>query len=751
MLQRLIFPRFLSVMVIGICALLCAFSKQNMWAQTAPAQVFPPNIIMLDSAQEYSILPQCSFYRDAEGKMSVADILRIAQQQGFKTLGEVRNNFLEQMSSSVRVRGEEVVWVRFTVHNAKLLDWVLLVGNARIDSAILYTPNTASAQALMANDFLSSVTGEFTELRQRALQSKHSAFPLALADEESYTFYLRVSALYTPAALTMRISPAEAFLEANRLWETIASVMLGMILFAAVFNMIPLVIVRDRVYFWYVVHVLSLFLYSFATTTLLSERFITLPAKPLASAIIQLGTYIVFIQFVRVFMSIQQELPKVLDRLLLASMALTLMVIFFIPLGWKAQYTYWRVPILVTSGCLLLIVLAREFLRTTDLSTRLYTFMMMLAVATKFAMHALGHMHEALITSGVGVAETMLFSFALAARLTQMREQIVEEQQQRAFAEKINEQERIRNKELASANEEIRRQNHILEEQAREIELTNTHLNEVILELDTALTDLKETQTQLVASERLSAVGMLTAGVMHEINNPNAAVYAALEQMQLKEQDIRSFFIGLLSDEDKESPDAKKFLTMVDEVKRMNTLAMEGSNRVKQIVASLRTFTKHQEAGMKTASLKDELVSTIEMFRYQFKTVAIKQEYIGKASIEANFGEINQVFLNLFVNAAQAGATEIILHSEERDDMLVVTVSDDAGGIPPDVAAHIFEPFYTTKGAANSGLGLSISKKIIERHNATMSVESELGKGTIFWLTFHTSLTHSQQNTSNKA
>ncbi len=751
MLQRLILLRSTPSFVVFLCAVLLVLRQYEICAQTASAQVFPPNVITLDSAREYNISPQCTFYRDASGIMSFSDILHIAEQQGFKPLEGVNRSVLERVSSGLRVRGKEAVWVRFTVHNTKLLDWVLLMGNARIDSAILYTPNTASIQALTANDFMTSVTGECTELRQRALQSKYSAFPLALADEESYTFYVRVIALYTPAALTLRISPAESFLEANRLWETAASVMLGMILFAAAFNMIPLVIVRDRVYFWYVVHVLSLFLYAFSTATLLSERFITLPAKPLANAAIQLGTYIVFMQFVRVFMSIREELPKILDRLLLASMALTLMVIFFIPLGWTAHYTVWRVPILIVSGLLLLVVLIRELLRTHDLSTRLYTLTMTIAVVTKFAMYVIGPVHEALITSGVGVAETMLFSFALASRLTQMREQIVEEQQQRAFAEKINEQERIRNKELASANEEISRQNQILEEQSREIELTNTHLNEVILELDTALTDLKETQTQLVASERLSAVGMLTAGVMHEINNPNAAVYAALEQMQLKEQDIRTFFVGLLNEEDKESPDAKKFLTMVDEVKRMNTLAMEGSNRVKQIVASLRTFTKHQEAGMKTASLKDELVSTIEMFRYQFKAVSIKQEYIGNASIEANFGEINQVFLNLLVNAAQAGATEIILHSEERGNMLEVLVSDDAGGIPPDVVAHIFEPFYTTKGAANSGLGLSISKKIIERHNATMTVESEIGKGTTFRLTFHTSLTHLQRNTSNKA
>ena len=696
-------------------------------AQTLPIQVFPAEVITLDSLQDYEIMQQCAILRDASGAMTFADVLAAAQKGAFTPVGK----------TTVRVRGREAVWMRFTVRNTKLSDWVLLVGNSRIDSAILYTPNTASNLPSTADDYIRSISGELTELRRsRAMQTKHAAFPLALADENTYTFYVRINALYTPALPTFRITPAEAFTESARLWEIVASVLLGMLLFAAAFNIVPLVIMRDAVYFWYIAHVLSLFAFCVFSATLLSERVLPLAWRPLADSLVQLSTYAVFMQFARVFLDVRNRMPRVFDILMLASICAMLALPLFIPLGWEAHYTYWRVLVLMVSGVLLLVILFREMWFSRDTPTRIYTLTMICFVGMKFVMFIWGTVHEAVIVSTVGVGETLLFSFALAARMNQMRVQMVQERRDRELAQKLREQEQIRNKELASANEEIRRQNVILEEQSREIELTNTHLNEVILELDTALTDLKETQTQLVASERLSAVGMLTAGVMHEINNPNAAVYAALEQMRLKEENIRTFFLSLISDDEQQSPEAKRFIRLTDEIRHMIGIALEGSNRVKQIVSSLRTFTKHQEDGIKSAPLKDELASTLEMFRYQFKNVDIRLEYIGDTTIEANFGEINQVFLNLFVNAAQAGASVVTLHTETRASGVEARVIDNGGGIPQEVLERIFEPFYTTKGTGNSGLGLSISKRIIEKHRATMQVKSRIGEGTTFILTF---------------
>ena len=295
-----------------------------------------------------------------------------------------------------------------------------------------------------------------------------------------------------------------------------------------------------------------------------------------------------------------------------------------------------------------------------------------------------------------------------------------------------------RTAELSEANNEIQRQLEIQTTQAREIELANTHLHETNLQLDTALRELQETQTQLVASERIGAIGMLSAGIMHEINNPNAGVYGALEQIDHKLHNLHTFFFSLLDEEGKQSPEAQRFSTMTDEMKKMLHLAMNGSARVKSIVGTLRGFTKHQAEGVKSESLERELPSTIEIFGFQYNNVHVRTTFIGDTTIEANFGEIHQVFLNLLVNAAQAGATAITIQSRElaSTEQVHVSVRDNGKGMEAESIERVFEPFFTTKGAGNSGLGLTISKKILEKHGAKLTVDSTPGAGTTFTIHF---------------
>ncbi|TAE24082.1 MAG: hypothetical protein EAZ92_13775 [Candidatus Kapaibacterium sp.] len=302
---------------------------------------------------------------------------------------------------------------------------------------------------------------------------------------------------------------------------------------------------------------------------------------------------------------------------------------------------------------------------------------------------------------------------------------------------------RERTSELSDANDEIQRQLDIQAEQAREIELANAHLNESNIQLDRMIADLQSMQMQLVASERVAAVGMLTAGVMHEINNPNAAIHAALEQMRIKSHTVQNLLSSLVDEESKTLPEVQKLFTMLGEIEGMNTIALDGAQRVKHIVASLRNFTKHQEDGLKTAFLEQELTATVEMFRYQFKNVRVELDFEPDLSIKVHLGEINQVFLNLLVNAAQAGASEIMLQARsassqehQQSSGIQVQIRDNGQGIAPEILPRIFEPFYTTKDAANSGLGLSISKKIIEQHGGRIEVSSALGRGTVFTLFF---------------
>ncbi len=291
------------------------------------------------------------------------------------------------------------------------------------------------------------------------------------------------------------------------------------------------------------------------------------------------------------------------------------------------------------------------------------------------------------------------------------------------------------------ANTEIQRQLEIQTEQAREIEVANTELQETNLALDATLHDLQETQSQLVESERMNAAGMLTAGVMHEINNPNAAVVAAVHDVKLTVQHLKDFFFSLLDESSKTSKKAKQFAELSDDAQHTLEVAASGAQRVQQIVANLQHFTKHQRAGQYESSLAKELASTIEIFRYQFKHVMVDCAVDEGASITGNFGELNQVFLNLLVNAAQAGSTAITivgrLHPSGKS--VVLSFSDNGSGMSAETQARIFEPFFSTKGVDNGGLGLSISKQILERHGAAITVESAVGRGTTFMVELRTS------------
>ena len=291
-----------------------------------------------------------------------------------------------------------------------------------------------------------------------------------------------------------------------------------------------------------------------------------------------------------------------------------------------------------------------------------------------------------------------------------------------------------RTKALRTANEEISQQVEILHDQAVEIQLINTELHETNLGLDTALHDLKATQSQLVQSERMSAVGMLTAGVMHEINNPNAIAYSAITQTRAKLDEMTTYFLSMLDDESKDSDEVRKFQELSrDAISRLE-LAADGASRVKAIVANLQGFTKHQENDVLAGDWAKEIRGTVSLFQLQYQHIAISTNIPATMSIHANFGELNQVVLNILVNAAQAGASELRIDAAYTATQATVSIADNGGGIPPEVQANIFEPFFSTKGVGNSGLGLSISKQILERHGGVIWCESMVGSGATFFI-----------------
>lgn len=263
------------------------------------------------------------------------------------------------------------------------------------------------------------------------------------------------------------------------------------------------------------------------------------------------------------------------------------------------------------------------------------------------------------------------------------------------------------------------------------------------LELDAALIELKELQSRLIHSERMGMAGQLTAGLMHEINNPNAAIDSALSMVLKEADELEQFFLSLISEEDKDSEEARYFVAHTAKLHEGANVAQNSSRRIDAIVKNLRSFTKHQQESQYYGDIIPEINTTLQIFSYQFAKVRVRNLLPKLLKINADFGKINQVILNLMVNAAQAGASEIVLSSSifpapssvnTLPRFVDIAIWDNGRGIPLALQQRIFEPFFSTKGAGNSGLGLSISSAILRDHGGQLRVESTEEKGSCFTL-----------------
>ena len=260
------------------------------------------------------------------------------------------------------------------------------------------------------------------------------------------------------------------------------------------------------------------------------------------------------------------------------------------------------------------------------------------------------------------------------------------------------------------------------------------HAEELENEVHQRTRDLRESQMRLVQQEKMAALGRLVAGVAHEMNTPIGTITSNADTLARSLVKLR----GILSldscpEEVRNDRLLAQVLTVLDDISRINGLACE---RIVAIVGSLRNFARLDEAELKTADLHEGLDSTLTLVHHELKNRAVvKKEYGDIPSILCHPNQINQVFMNLLVNASQAvkDKGEITIRTSREGDMVVVQISDNGVGIPPDNLQRIFDPGFTTKGVGvGTGLGLSICFKIVQDHGGRIDVESEVGKGSTF-------------------
>ena len=232
--------------------------------------------------------------------------------------------------------------------------------------------------------------------------------------------------------------------------------------------------------------------------------------------------------------------------------------------------------------------------------------------------------------------------------------------------------------------------------------------------------------SQLIQSEKMAALGLLVAGVAHEINTPMGTIHC--------NNDIMTRAVGKVRKLLEPAPDneVRRLLDILGEVCRNNEIATE---RIMKIVGSLKNFARLDEAERKKVNIHEGIESTLSLLRHQLKNrIRIVKCFGDIPEIECYPNELNQVFMNILVNAAQAikHRGEITVKTWREGDRVKIAISDTGVGIPPENLSKVFDPGFTTKGVGlGTGLGLSICYKIIQDHRGTIEAESSK-QGTTF-------------------
>ncbi|MCA8204139.1 histidine kinase [Burkholderia sp. AU33545] len=257
---------------------------------------------------------------------------------------------------------------------------------------------------------------------------------------------------------------------------------------------------------------------------------------------------------------------------------------------------------------------------------------------------------------------------------------------------------------------------------------------------------LEETHVQLLQSEKLASIGQLAAGVAHEINNPIGFISANLNTLRTWVRSLLDVIAAHDAALTQLEPATRDALTAMrgeadldyvrDEIVTLIDESIDGAVRVRRIVQDLRDFSRPGSGEWSVVDIHAGLESTLNVVHNELKYKAdIVREYGDVPQVECLPSQLNQVFMNLLVNAAHAIPARgvITIRTSSDGEQVSIAISDTGTGMTPDVVRRIFDPFFTTKPVGQgTGLGLSVSHGIVERHRGAIDVTSEPGRGTTF-------------------
>ena len=684
-------------------------------------------IVYTDSSKTISIGALVQVLEDTSNSLTADEV--IYSTNFVATTNKVPNLDLSKSS----------FWVRIELKNTTPTEHLMLALELPImDEVELYSPTADGG-------FSAIRMGEDRPFTERKYQDPNYLFDLYIKTGATKTYLMRVKGRES-VQLPLSIGPPQNVLEYYKTIDIVSGFYFGIILVMLFYNLFIYFSVRDKSYLLYVLYILLVgltqtslqgypFKYLWPNTPWIAQHSLFLFPSLVGAA---------GLQFMRVFLNAKHYIPK-LNRYV--PPVLFSVYVGCIILAITGKYTISYKAIEINAMCVSLFMLVGSIIiwRRGYRPAKFFFFawVIFLAGVTIFVMKDLGVLpyngftrYTMHIGSGI---EVVLLSFALADRIN-----ILTQEKEASQAEALR---------VSKENEQIiKQQNIVLESKVQERTVELQKSNE---ELNDTLNELKDTQSQLVNAEKMASLGQLTAGIAHEINNPINFVTANVQPLRRDIDDILTVLNKYaeinentnLGEKLKEIADLKVELEtdyLIEEINSLIDGIGEGASRTAEIVKGLKNFSRLDENDLKMANINEGLNSTITLLDNTIKDNNIKvvKAYDDIPVIECYAGKLNQLFMNLLNNGVQAinmredkseQGELVVTTLIESEDRIVVKIADNGIGMTDEVKHRIFEPFYTTKEVGEgTGLGLSIAYNIIESHNGTVKVESEVGKGTTF-------------------
>ncbi len=569
---------------------------------------------------------------------------------------------------------------------------------------------------------------------------------LYLKSNEQATYFIRIKSKH-PIVLPFQVGTLKAINNATDQHRFIIAFYIGILAAILFYNLFLYFSIRDRNYLLYCIYIFFLL---FAQYSLLGYSFkylwFNLPqindyAVPVSSSIAGASATLFTIYFLRT----NSYTPRI-HKVFIASICISVIIILLSITGHNnLSYKLLDLNNMIVG---LTALFTSIYIARQGYKPAYFYFISWLLFAIGiivFSLRNLGVLPANDFTGyilyvGSGL-ETIFLSIALADKINLLQKE--KEDTQKMAVEVSVENEKL-----------VKQQNILLEEKVykrtEELQHSNSQLNEAII-------NLKDTQTQLVESEKMASLGQLTAGIAHEINNPINFVKSNINPLKLDFADIITLLdkydsLHDMPDENaikQKLSDLKKLQKSLDipfvkeEIKNLINGIEDGAERTAEIVRGLRTFTRIDESALKKVNIHDGINSTLVILKNSMPFhVEIVRNFNANGSIECFPGKLNQVFMNIFNNAFQSMIE--ISESDEKDflfiqtddienDRIKISMRDTGIGMSEEVQKKVFEPFFTTKDVGEgTGLGLAIVHKIIHKHSGTIEVKSQVGYGTEF-------------------